>query len=47
VWTPFKHWGFGAGYNEFVTHLDVSGDQFMGRMRWRYGGTRIFVTASF
>jgi hypothetical protein len=47
VWMPFTHVGFGAGYNEFITRLDVSGSQFNGRMQWRYGGARIFVTASF
>jgi hypothetical protein len=47
VWMPFTHVGLGAGWNEFVTRLDVSGGQFEGSMRWRYGGARIFVTASF
>jgi hypothetical protein len=47
VWMPFPHVGLGAGYNEFVTRLDVSGDEFEGRVRWRYGGARIFITASF
>jgi hypothetical protein len=47
VWMPWKHVGIGAGYNEFVTRLDVSANQFSGRLRWRYGGARIFVTASF
>jgi hypothetical protein len=47
VWMPFPHVGLGAGYNEFVTRLDVSANQFEGRLRWRYGGARIFVTASF
>jgi hypothetical protein len=47
IWMPLTHVGIGAGYNEFVTRLDVSADQFNGNMRWRYGGARIFVTASF
>jgi hypothetical protein len=47
VWTPLKHFGFGAGYNEFVTHIDVSADRFNGNLRWRYGGARIFVIGSF
>lgn len=47
VWMPFTHVGLGAGYNEFVTRVDVSADRFNGRLRWRYGGARIFVTASF
>jgi hypothetical protein len=47
VWTPFKHFGLGVGYNEFVTRVDVSADRFNGNLRWRYGGARIFVTGSF
>jgi hypothetical protein len=47
VWTPFKHVGFGVGYNEFVTRLDVAADRFNGNLRWRYGGARIFITGSF
>jgi hypothetical protein len=47
VWTPFKHFGFGVGYNEFVTRLDVAADRFNGNLRWRYGGARIFVAGSF
>lgn len=47
VWTPFEHFGIGAGYNEFVTRLDVTADRFDGTLRWRYGGARIFVIGSF
>lgn len=47
VWTPFQHFGLGVGYNEFVTHVDVTADRFNGNLRWRYGGARIFVTGSF
>jgi hypothetical protein len=47
VWAPFKHFALGAGYNEFVTRLDVAAARFNGSLRWRYGGARIFVTASF
>jgi len=47
VWMPFQHVGIGAGYNEFVTRLDVSANEFEGRLRWRYGGARVFITASF
>lgn len=47
VWTPLKHFGIGAGYNEFVTRLDVSADRFDGHLRWRYGGARIFIIGSF
>jgi hypothetical protein len=47
VWQASKHWGFGAGYNSFVTKIDVDGDNFDGALRWSYGGARIFVNASF
>jgi hypothetical protein len=47
VWQAFKHVGFGAGYNDFTTRVDVTGDEFHGRLKWRYSGARIFVTASF
>ena len=47
VWQASKHWGFGAGWNSFVTKIDVDGDNFDGALRWSYGGARIFVNASF
>jgi hypothetical protein len=47
TWQATKHFGFGAGWNSFVTKLDVDGDKFNGSLRWAYGGTKIFVTASF
>jgi hypothetical protein len=47
VWQFSKHFGVGAGWNNFITKVDVDGDQFNGHLRWRYGGARIFVTASF
>lgn len=47
VWQPFRHVGFGLGYNDFTTRVDVDDDNFRGRLKWSYGGARIFVTASF
>jgi len=47
VWAPVKHFALGAGYNEFVTRLNVDADRFNGNLRWKYSGGRIFVTASF
>jgi hypothetical protein len=47
VWMPFAHVGIGAGYNHFVTRVEVDADQFMGDLRWRYGGARIFLVATF
>jgi len=47
VWQFSKHVGVGAGWNNFITKVDVDGDNFNGMLRWKYGGARIFVTASF
>ncbi len=47
VWQATKHFGFGAGWNSFVTKVDVDGGKFDGALRWSYGGARIFVNASF
>jgi hypothetical protein len=47
VWMPFEHVGVGVGYNEFVTRVDVDANQFEGNLRWRYGGGRIFLVATF
>jgi hypothetical protein len=47
VWQAFRHVGIGAGYNEFITRADVDGERFGGHVRWRYGGARIFLVASF
>jgi hypothetical protein len=46
-WQATDHFGIGAGWNSFVTKVDVNGGQFDGSLRWAYGGARIFVTASF
>jgi hypothetical protein len=47
VWQATKHFGFGAGWNQFRTKVEVDGDRFDGELKWTYGGARIFVTASF
>ena len=47
VWQFTQHWGVGAGWNQFRTNLKVDGDRFNGELTWKYGGARIFVTASF
>ncbi len=47
VWQFSRHWGIGAGWNNFVTKVDVDGANFDGHLRWKYGGARVFVTASF
>jgi hypothetical protein len=47
VWMAFRRAGVGVGYNEFVTRVDVESSNFNGRLRWRYGGARVFISASF
>lgn len=47
VWRPLQHVAFGAGYNEFITRLDVSASGYDGTLRWNYGGARLFVNFSF
>jgi hypothetical protein len=47
VWQFSKHVGVGAGWNNFITKVDVDGGDFHGALRWKYGGARIFLTASF
>jgi hypothetical protein len=47
IWMPLKRLGLGLGYNEFVTRLDVTADRFDGRLRWHYGGARLFAAFSF
>ena len=47
VWQFAEHWGVGAGWNQFRTNLQVDGDRFDGDLTWKYGGARIFVTASY
>jgi hypothetical protein len=42
-----RHWGLGAGYNQFVTTVGVAKDAFDGRFRWNYSGAQVFVTATF
>jgi hypothetical protein len=46
MWQPFKNVAFGAGYDQFVTRVDVSANAFDGNLRWRYSGARLFVTFS-
>lgn len=47
VWQATEHFGFGAGWNQFRTRLEVDGEHFDGELTWKYGGARIFVIASF
>lgn len=47
VWMPGRHLGLGIGYNDFTTRLDVDGDDFMGRLKFAYGGPIAFVAVAF
>jgi len=47
VWQPFKHFGMGAGFNQFTTRVDVSQDRFSGRLKLGYGGPIVFLTTAF
>jgi hypothetical protein len=44
---PWKHCGFGAGWNEFRTNLNISNSAYDGNLTWRYGGARLFFRASY
>jgi hypothetical protein len=44
---PWKHFGFGAGWNEFRTNVSISTLAYEGNLSWRYGGVRLFFRASY
>lgn len=46
-WQPKRWFGIGAGYNYFVTDVDVDRTAFNGSMEWDYRGPMVFVSASF
>lgn len=47
VYMPWKSFGAGVGWNEFLTHLNVDSSNFNGHLGWRYGGARLFGRLSF
>ncbi len=47
TWMFAKHWGLGAGYNQFITTVGVTKPAFNGDLRWHYSGAQVFVTGSF
>jgi hypothetical protein len=47
VWMPWRHFGFGAGYEEFKVNVDVDGDRFNGSLKWKYGGAILFGELAF
>jgi hypothetical protein len=44
---PWKNFGFGAGWNEFRTSLNIDNASYDGHLAWRYGGVRLFFRASY
>ena len=44
---PWRNFGIGLGYNNFATRVDVSKNDFDGRIKFTYGGPMLFVTAAF
>jgi hypothetical protein len=44
---PWKNFGFGAGWNESRTNVNVSSTGYEGNLTWRYGGARLFFRASY
>jgi hypothetical protein len=38
-----KHFGFGAGYNEFKFNVDLTRPRFTGALDWSYGGPVVFL----
>ena len=44
---PWKHFGFGAGWNEFRTSVNIDNAGYDGHLAWRYGGARLFFKASY
>jgi hypothetical protein len=44
---PWKNFGFGAGWNEFRTSVNISNSAYDGNLNWTYGGVRLFFRASY
>ncbi len=44
---PWKNFGFGAGWNEFRTNVNISNTAYDGNLTWKYGGVRLFFRASY
>jgi hypothetical protein len=44
---PWKNFGFGLGWNEFRTSVNVDNASYDGHLNWRYGGVRLFFRASY
>jgi len=44
---PWKHFGFGVGWNEFRTNVNIDNPAYDGNLTWRYGGVRLFFRGSY
>jgi hypothetical protein len=44
---PWKNFGFGLGWNQFRTSVNVDNASYDGHLDWRYGGARLFFRASY
>ena len=42
-----SHFGIGAGWNQFITKIDLDKNNFDGSIRWRYSGVMLYVTGAF
>jgi hypothetical protein len=47
TWMPWRNFGVGLGYNNFRTRVDVSKNDFDGRLVFNYRGAMAFVTFAF
>ena len=47
IYMPWKNFGLGIGWNEFVTHVNVSASGFGGNLHWRYGGVRLYMRLAY
>ena len=44
---PWKNFGFGAGWNQFRTNINVDNASYNGHLTLRYGGLMLFFRASY
>jgi hypothetical protein len=46
TWFPWRNFGAGVAYNQFVTSLDVDKHEFTGTLRYEYAGPIAFFTVA-
>jgi|SRR5882672_191414 len=47
TWMPWRNFGIGVGYNYFTTRVDVTRNDFDGRLKFGYNGAMAYVTFAF